>query len=347
MGKRANSEGSIYLQKNRGLRKDGKPAGPRYVAAITLDTGERKVFYGRHREDVATKLSTALQQRGQGVPFVPDSLTVVDYLTEWLEQSARPKLKASTYQTYRHYLDKHVIPVLGKRSLVKLTPGHVQALLNAKTAAGLAPRTVQQIRAVLRSALTRAVKWQLVTRNVAALVDVPRAPSSVIQALTAEDVLTLLEAAQGHPYEHLYTFLLATGLRLGEALALRWHDDSGHVLVDLEARRATVRYTLERLRGGQPWRFSEPKSESGRRSVPLTAPAVAALQAQRAWSRTERMRLGPAWEHHDLVFPNLTGAPLDGSAVHHALKRLLAQAGLPTTHRVHDLRHSKIGRAHV
>jgi integrase len=149
-----------------------------------------------------------------------------------------------------------------------------------------------------------------------------------------------LEIARGHPYEHLYAFLLSTGMRLGEALALRWHDDLGHVLVDLETRRAVVRYTLERLRGGQPWRFSEPKSESGIRSVPLTTPAIAALRAQRAWGRARRMQLGAEWENHELVFPNLTGAPLDGTAVHHAFKRLLAQAGLPTSHRVHDLRHS-------
>ena len=132
-------------------------------------------------------------------------------------------------------------------------------------------------------------------------------------------MLRLIEAAREHPCEHLYAFLLATGLRLGEALALRWQDDAGQFLVDLDARRATVRYTLQRLRGGQPRRFAEPKSESGLRSVPLTAPAIAALRAQRARARTARLwpaRLG----NYDLVFPNQTGHPLDGSTVYHAVQ---------------------------
>jgi integrase len=254
----------------------------------------------------------------------------------------RPKLKPSTHQTYRHYLNAHIIPALGKHALTKLKPDHVQAFLNERHASGLAPRTVQQIHAILRSALNRALKWQKVSRNVATLVDVPRAPGASVYPLTNDGVIALLEAAQGHAYEHLYAFLLATGLRLGEALALRWQDEDGQVLVDLDARRVTVKYTLERLRAGQPWWIVEPKSESGCRSVPLTAPAVAALRSQRSRTAEQRLQvqLYGEWDDHGLVFPNSTGAPLDGTSVYHVFKRLLTRAGLPSTHRVHDLRHS-------
>src|SRR5207247_1864512 len=102
-----------------------------------------------------------------------------------------------------------------------------------------------------------------------------------IKPITAEEAETLLAGAADHRHLNLYRFLLTTGVRLGEALALRWHDDDGTVLVDVEARRVSIRYTLERLKG-QPWQFSTPKSAAGTRLVPLTGPALAALKAQRA-----------------------------------------------------------------
>jgi hypothetical protein len=100
------------------------------------------------------------------------------------------------------------------------------------------------------------VKWQLVQRNVAAsdLVDPPRVTTREMQPIEPGQADLLLRAARGHQYEHLSGFLLCSGLRLGEALALRWHADDGTALVDIEARRATIRYSLERLRG-RPWRF--------------------------------------------------------------------------------------------
>jgi site-specific recombinase XerD len=109
--------------------------------------------------------------------------------------------------------------------------------------------------------------------------------------------------------------------------------------VDLDARRATIRYALERLRG-QPWRFTEPKSDSGRRVIPLTTPAIRALQAQAARLLDMRANTHDAWQEFDLVFPSTVGTPLDGTNVYHAFNRLLKQAGLPETYRVHDLRHS-------
>jgi integrase len=166
-----------------------------------------------------------------------------------------------------------------------------------------------------------------------------RVSSPEIQPLDPQQAEVLLRAASGHPYEHLYAFMLSTGLRLGEALALRWHDEDGTALVDLDTRRATIRYTLERLRG-QPWRFAEPKSDTGRRVIPLTAPAIHAIREQRRRADEAQEKAGELWQEFDLVFQSIVGTPLDGTNVYHAFKRLLNQAGLPSTCRVHDLRHS-------
>jgi integrase len=331
MGKRGNGEGSIYWQASKN----------RWAAAVTVQAGKRRMLYGRTRQEVARKLATAVRDLEHGLPIPDGHVTVEKYLADWLEQSAKPKLKPSTFATYKGYLRAHIVPALGKHHLGKLAPHHVQQFLNERLASGLQPRSVQQIHAILRSALARAVKWQLVQRNVASseLVDPPRVSTHEVRPLEPHQAQRLLDEARGHSLEYLFAFLLSTGLRLGEALSLRWHDPDGVVLIDLEARRATIRYTLERLRG-QPWRFAEPKSESGRRVIPLTAPAIQALREQRRRNAEARLKLGEIWQDYDLAFPSAVGTPLDGTNVYRAFKRLLKQAGLPTTYRVHDLRHS-------
>ena len=320
---RGNGEGSIYQ------RADGN-----WCAAIPLASGRRKVVYGHTRQQVAAKLVNLQSDRQRGLPLsTSDRLTVGAYLAHWLEESARPKLKATTYRSYEELIRLHIAPVLGRHKLAKLQPDQVQQFLNAKRASGLSARRVQFMHGVLRAALNRAVKWQLVSRNVATLVDLPSGPRREIQPLDAQAATALLIAARGNRHEHLFTFLLATGLRLGEALGLQWSD------LDMEHGSLTVRHTLVRL-PGTPWRLTEPKSTASKRTIPVIGPARVALQAQQA--RVANMRRdAPVWHvGNDFVFPTELGTPQSGRDVLGEFKRLLRQAGLPETFRVHDLRHS-------
>ncbi|HEX6508385.1 MAG TPA: site-specific integrase, partial [Chloroflexota bacterium] len=148
-----------------------------------------------------------------------------------------------------------------------------------------------------------------------------------------DDAAIFLAAVRGHRYGHLYAFMLATGLRLGEALGLRWCD------VDLDGKRIRVEHTLEHLRR-RPWRLTDPKSVSGRRNIPLIGPALFSLRSQHARIAEMRLAVGAAWADLDFVFPSAVGTPLDGPNVYHEFKKLLVRAGLPSTHRPHDLRNS-------
>jgi integrase len=230
-------------------------------------------------------------------------------------------------------VQRHLKPALGTRPIARLTAPEVQAFLNEKAASGLTPRTVQYLHSILRAALNRAVKWQIVSRNVALLVDPPRGGRPAIRPLAPAEAAVFLAAARGHSHEHLYGFMLASGVRVGEALALRWCD------VDLNARRFRVEHTLERL-NGRPWRLTEPKSKSGRRTIPLIGPAVTSLKSQHARIAELRLASGAGWHDLDFAFPSAVGTPLDVSNVYHQFKRLIVRAGLPSSHRPHDLRHS-------
>jgi integrase len=331
------------------------------VAVVSLGyeggARKRKYLYGETRQEVAEKLTHVLGTVQQGLPVRSDErLTVGAYLTRWLEEVARPKVRPSTHQSYERLLRLYVLPALGRRPLAKLTPQEVQAMLNAlgKRTPRLSPRTVQYTHAVLRSALGRAVKWGLVARNVATLAEPPAGQRAKAQPLTVAQAQALLTTARGqeHRLEPLLTVTLATGLRLGELLALRWQD------VNLAAGTLTVRYTLERVPkrdratgpaprvdgadgadDGGAWRLAPPKSARGSRSLPLIPAAAAALKLQRTRVLEARLAAGSRWREGDFVFPSSLGTPLGGRNVFREYQELLAAAGIPHK-RFHDLRHS-------
>ncbi len=325
MRKRGQGEGSIYR------RKDG-----RWAATIHLgyDGGRRrrKTFYGQSRGVVAQRLAEAIKLTMDGVPIPSERQTVGQFLLLWLDETVKPTVRMSTHRGYEAKLRVHVIPALGRLPLVKLTPQRVQGFLNDKFKAGLAAQTVQHLRTILRAALNDAVKWGLVMRNSAALVDGPRGPRSEVRLVNPSQARQLLEAFRGDRLEALYTVALAVGLRQGEALGLRWQD------IDLEARTLTVCVALERAEGH--FRLTEPKTDRSRRTIALPDVAIRALKAHRARQSQERLLAGPEWQDSwDLVFTSPSGAPLHGTNVTRGFRQVLERASLPSQ-RFHDLRHA-------
>jgi integrase len=118
----------------------------------------------------------------------------------------------------------HTVATLGRVPLTKLTPQHLQRLYAARLAAGASAQSVVHLYRMLHRALSQALKWGLIGRNVAALVDPPRVERAEFEPLTAQEAARLLDAAKGDRLEALYVLALTTGLRRGELLGLRWQD---------------------------------------------------------------------------------------------------------------------------
>ncbi len=133
-----------------------------------------------------TPLTAAIQAHQQGILAAPLRLTTGEYLTRWLEDSARPKLRPRTFASYEQVVRLHIEPYLGRVPLQKLMPQQVQAWLNDRLKAGLSPRSCQYARAILRSAIGHALRWGLVPRNVVTLVSGPRVQRHEIEPLTPE-----------------------------------------------------------------------------------------------------------------------------------------------------------------
>ncbi|HEV2066460.1 MAG TPA: site-specific integrase [Thermomicrobiales bacterium] len=297
---------------------------------LSLAGGRRKSLYAKTRREVQDKLRATQRDLDVGVDVGARQQTVGQFLTRWLEDTARPTIRPSTYASYAGHVHHHLIPALGHYPLAKLTPQHVQKLLNDKQQAGLSPRTVAYMRAVLRRALGYAVKWSLVSRNVATLVDPPRAVQKPVQPLSAAQVRILLDATKDDRLGPLIHVAIATGLRQGELFGLRWRD------TDLDTGTLHVRYAMQRIDGVPT--FVEPKTALSRRTIPLPPSAVAALRTQRLRQIEDRLLAGSRWQDWDLVFASGIGTPLDSRNVTTRFQRLLSKVGLPRQ-RFHDLRH--------
>jgi hypothetical protein len=147
----------------------------------------------------------------------------------------------------------------------------------------------------------------------------------------ADQVAELLDAAGSTRYAPLFELLVHTGLRRGEALALRWAD------VDLDRGMLRVRGTLARIDGALV--VTEPKTAKSNRFVPISAPAEHLLQDVRGSQAAERLRAGSAWHETGFVFTTETGDPCDPRNALRAFKVAAARAGLPDAG-LHTLRHS-------
>jgi len=310
----------IKVRKRPDGRWEGRFRGP--------DARFRSV-YAKTKGEAEKLLRAALDERDAGLAPTDGRLTTGAYLERWLATSVRMRCKPRTVASYEETVRRYIAPHVGSVPLVKLRPEHVRAMLAALAATSLSPTTQRYAYSVLRIALGRAVKEEVIHRNPAVLVDPPAKARATITPLTLEQTQAFLRSLEGDRLAALYITAIGTGLRQGELLALRWDED-----VDLDDAVLRVRSTLER--GTRA--VAEPKTKESIRNVALPAFVVDALRAHRARQREEKMEHRRTWEEGGFVFTTPTGRPLDGSNVTHALHRSLDRAGLPRQ-RFHDLRH--------
>lgn len=326
MAKRGNGEGSIYR------RKDG-----RWTAEISLEGGKSKFIYGKTRKEVQEKLKTALYEQQQGMLVTGPQQKVGQFLTHWVENVHKQSVRSRTYERYEEIVRLHLVPEIGHHQIQKLTPQHLQALYKKKLDDGLSTTTVISFHNVLHKALETAVRWNLIARNPCDLVSPPRRKRYEIQPLSMPQIRQFLAAIRGHRQEALFLLALATGMRRGELLALKWQD------IDLEKGSLQVRRILTRIPTklpGKGFEEAEPKTDRGRRSIVLPSFVVDALKQHRLQQLEAKLKAGPTWQDHDYVFCTSIGTHLNPDRdVLVVLKLFLDKAGLPNI-RFHDLRHS-------
>jgi integrase len=317
--RRGKGEGSVRQ------RADG-----RWEARIQHE-GRARSFFGTTRKEAYARLSEYRHNVAEGVEADAGRQRLGAYLRDWLRLTA-PTLRASSAQRYEIAIRRHIEPVIGQMFLTRVRAQHVQELHAALIEQRLSPATVGHVHSILNAALADAERWGRIGRNPARLVSVPRQPRREMRTFTAREAVELLAVAETAPLGPLFTLLLTTGLRVGEALALRWVD------VDLTAGRLQVTGTLSRAEKG--YIRTEPKTNSGHRLVLLSSDGRAALQRQSVRQKEQKLAVGRAWVVDGYIFTDSIGRPLNpGGQVDRAWKALLTASGLPSL-RIHDLRHT-------
>ncbi len=174
------------------------------------------------KRDAQKHLTSVLGDLDRGTFVEPSTETLNSYLDRWLENSAAPRVRARTLRDYRSLLERYVRPVMGQRILASITPLDVQSVYTGMLESGLSPRTIRYTHAILSSALKQAVRWQLLPKNVAEYVDLPRQKRTEMHAMSRDEAAQFLKAAKDDQWYTLFLLAVTTGMRPGECLALQW-----------------------------------------------------------------------------------------------------------------------------
>ncbi len=230
-------------------------------------------------------------------------------------------------------MDNHVLPVLGPVDLASLTRTQVKDLLAALVTKGLAKKSVSNIRQALHTCLAEAVEDGLLVANPATrgkgrtlrLAPTRAERARRVKAFAADELRAFLEAASGSPGGDLFRLMAFTGVRLGEALALRWED------VDLVRRQLHVR------RG---WTRSQiqPTKSGHERAVDIPTLLVDELRRQDAASKKAALAAGEP--RAPWILPSSAGSPIDHNYPERWFKATLKATSLPTHFTPHSLRHT-------
>lgn len=321
--RKRNGEGTIS-----GPRKDGRYVGAFYAPTNT-GTTKRVYVYGRTYEEAREKLIAEQAKVMAGIPVPAQSWKLGAYLDYWLENVVKPTRRPATVALYEINIRVHLKPGLGKHQLRRLSVATVQTFLNDKIKSGQSVRNVQILRQILSAALSRAMREELVARNVARLVDLPAWEPAEVIPWTDTEALSFLAASADEPLYPAFVLLLLYGLRRGEVLALRWSDIDGDTI--------HVRQQVQRIKGRLY--FGPVKTRAGSRDLPLLGLAAQALADRREAQEHDRARLGAAWTDTGLIFTTRTGRPVEPRNLVRSFARICDGNGIRRI-RVHALRHT-------
>ena len=304
-------------------------------------TGKRRIRYAafkgtKRAAEIELARLVSLNAAGEGVD--PSKSTVAEFVDRWERDWATANVGPKTLERYRQLLRLYVKPHIGAVRIQKLRAVHLNELYSAllrsggQDGAALSARSVGHVHRVLHRALGHAATWGVISQNVASLVAPPPVPDEEIKILTEEQIGAILRHLEGRTLRPIVSFLLGTGARRGEALAIRWGD------VNFQKNVVRIERSLEQTKGSI--RVKSPKTKNGRRSVTISPWLAAELRSHRARQDGRRLALGmgrapddcPVFSQWNGGFRSPSRLSQDFAAAMDALKIDCTLHGLRHTH---------------
>lgn len=344
--RKCNNEGSIYKDKQgrwRGLismpSADGK--------------SKRKYVYGKTKREVTEKVNEILSQLHNNTYIEPCKITLYNWLCTWLETYCKNELRMTSYVNYETYVHKHIKDTIGVYQLKDLNTIMLQQFYNEKSkngklngTGGLSPKTIKNMHDMLHKALNQAVYLDMLVKNPADFVVLPKKKKPEMRFFTVDEQKKLQEAIKGDKLEMAVLLDLYTGMRQGELLSLTWEN----VHIDLDGNSyVKVVQTLNRIKNPDPngerctiLMINEPKTPHSVRTIPLLSDIAERLEKYREEQADYHKQHGyPAPE---FVFTSTTGTLIEPRDFQRDFKKLLKKNGIRDVN-VHGMRHTYAVRA--
>lgn len=306
------------------------------------ESGNRKRIYRTvkgTKQDAQKLLATLLTEFDNGTYIEPSKITFGAYLQDWLITYVEPNLSPTTQDSYLLNIEKHIIPHLGKILLHELKPLHLQrfykTMLDSGRAdgkGGLSTRSVRHYHRNIYQALEHAVRMQMISRNVAALVTLPKIKNPYrAKVYNEEELLQLIDVSKGSDMELPIALAAGLGLRRGELLGLLWSN------INFEEKTLTVINNLVQTSKGK---FSkDPKSESSNRTIVLPDGLISILKQHKKRQAANKLKLGSAYDNSGCVCCKDDGSSFCPGYFSRKFSKFLKDNELSHI-RLHDLRHS-------
>ena len=360
--KRAHGEGSIDQL------PDGRWRG-RVTVGRDWKTGKLKrvSVYSKNQGEVIKQMDELKQQVRSGTYSGDDKMMFAKWLDIWLNEYSKPTIRPSTYDLYEYLIRLHIKPVLGGFLLSELQPYHIQQFYNKKSiekklprtmpkdkkkaeelkekASTLSPTTIRHMHVVINQALRQALREGRIPRNPADATRPPKIEKKEAAYLTIEEINNFLDQIKEDPWYVAFLTALGTGVRIGELVALKWKNAN---LEDsyISIKKAAYRVKTHTKEGPKTKEVIQPpKSEKGRRDIPLPDNVKAELQELKIKQAKEKSMLGEMHQGSGksqeewFVFTWPDGRRVDSSYLSKKLKDAIRQIGRGDVS-FHGLRHS-------
>lgn len=261
----------------------------------------------KKQKEFETKVARG-QRVGKGVP------TLAAFLRQWIDLSVKTRNRYSTYKRYAQIAEQYLIPWLdprGTRRIDELERTHIQEMINElgqadppRRVKAQSPRSLRNIRSVLRRALQVAMNDGLVMRNVAKAVDLPPEPTDDRRTLTTVEARWFMDAVDRSWQRALYWTALLMGFREGELCGFRLTD------LDMDKGILYPHQGMQRQKEeGKTGKLVaiELKTKASREPLTIPSPLIPVLQEHLA--TLDEARGQSTWTEHGMLFPSTVGTP--------------------------------------
>ncbi len=308
--RKPNGMGNIYKRDNG-----------RYEWTQTID-GERRYLSSMDRNDLEEQI-----KKIANLPIVKNKCRVEEWFEKWLSHYVEPLNKKATYKQYETLWRMHIKPKIGRKLMMKVTKTDIQEVITEMNKKGLSTWTMKHARKVMHIAFSMALDEKYISENLVRNIEIPKKQARPRKTLTIEELKIVFDALEDSRWRWCFRFMLVTGLRRGEILALKYSD------IDYKNKKIIV----DESDGSDG--IGDTKSAKIH-NVPLSDEAIYFLGKQKEKLTEEN---NPSVFKRDfngsgLIFPSRDGELLKPDSLNSVLDRVNEKTGLHVT--PHMFRHT-------